>query len=68
MRQDWEKKLLEEKRKKEEELLRKAAAKLKKREKVKVRNDHTEDFEDDFDDVNIRSHKACLCLLVLLGF
>jgi hypothetical protein len=53
MRQDWEKKLNEEKRKKEEEKLRKDAAKLKKREKVKVRNDQTEDFEDDIDDVPI---------------
>lgn len=54
MRENWEKKLNEEKRKKEEERYRKEAAKLKKREKVKVRNDHSEDFEDDFDDVIIK--------------
>lgn len=51
MRQEWEKKIMEEKRKKEEEKLRKEAAKLKKREKVKVRNDHVEDFEEEFDEV-----------------
>ena len=51
MRQDWEKKLNEEKRKKEDEKLRKEAAKQKKREQVKVRHDHTEDFEDDVDEV-----------------
>lgn len=53
MRQDWEKRLNEEKRKKEEEKIRKEAAKLKKREKVKVRNDHTEDFEDDVEEVRL---------------
>jgi len=41
--------------------LRKEAAKLKKREKVKVRNDQTEDFEDDFEEVTIF---ICFFLLI----
>ena len=38
--------------------MRKEYAKLKKREKVKVRNDQGEDFEDDFEDVILFKNKT----------
>ena len=37
----------------EEENERKEMARLKKREKVKIRNDFIDDFEEDFEDVFI---------------
>jgi len=53
MRINWQKEQEELVKKLEEERLRKMNSKMKKKEKIKIRNDHLDEIEEEFEDVAI---------------